>query len=87
MPKISFEITGEDRDLSAALQRMQKEIAKLEEANKRLVNQSKQAAKEAKDQQREGKAVIDDWVGGLKSITTGYISIQGAMRLLSLIHI
>lgn len=83
MPKISFEITGEDRDLSAALQRMQKEIAKLEEANKRLVNQSKQAAKEAKDQQREGKAVIDDWVGGLKSIATGYISIQGAMRLVN----
>lgn len=83
MPKISFEITGEDRDLSAALQRMQKEITKLEEANKRLVNQSKEAAKQAKESAKSQSDMLEGVVTKAASLAAGYLSASTALRLLN----
>lgn len=83
MAKISFEITGEDRDLAAALQRMQREVAKLEEANRKLAAQSKAAAKEAKESSRDASDMMSGWVSGLRSVFTGYLSLEGAIRLVN----
>lgn len=80
MAKISFEITGEDRDLAAALQRMQKEIAKLEEANRKLVSQSKAANKEAKDAAREAEETSRRWVTGIAAVAGGYFTLSGALN-------
>lgn len=81
--RVTFELSGEERDLLQAVQRMQREYAKLEEQHKRLAQQSKVAAQEAKDQARENQGVLDDWIGGLKGIAASYLSIQGAMKLVN----
>lgn len=83
MPKISFEITGEDKDLQAALDRMTRKLTQLEEANRRLAQQAKNAAQEAKNNARNQDEMLEGVVGKVTSLAAGYLSASTALRLLN----
>lgn len=80
MAKVSLEFTGEDKDLTATLQRMQREMVKLQEANAKLVQESKKAAKEAKDSQGIVNSLTSNWVAGLAGVIASYTGVGAAIR-------
>jgi hypothetical protein len=83
MPKISFEITGDDKDLSAALDRMTRKLTQLEEANRKLAQQAKNAAQEAKNNAKSQSDMLEGVVTKATSLAAGYLSASTALRLLN----
>ncbi|MHB1038050.1 MAG: hypothetical protein ACYC35_28200 [Pirellulales bacterium] len=73
MPPVRTVFTSDETDVIKAMQRMQAEMAKLIEENKRLRNESKQ-------QGGEGIKLIGDQISSLKSMALGYLSVEAAIH-------
>lgn len=83
MAKVIIDVGGDDKDVQAALDRVSKKLVQLEEQNRKLVQQSKEAAKAAKQQGDITTEISDKWISGLRNLALTYVSIQGAIQLVN----
>lgn len=83
MAKVSLEFTGDENDLVGALDKMQKKLVQLEEANRKLVMQSKLASKEAKDNASVQDKFLDSGIAKVGQLAAGYLSARAAINLMN----
>jgi hypothetical protein len=77
--RVVFELTGEEKDLLGAVQRMQREFAKLEEQNRKLAQQAKEAARAAKEANKEQSSTLSSGIAQVASLAAGYLTAAKAI--------
>ncbi len=80
---VRFDVTAETKDFESAFQRAQREVLKLEEANRRLAAQSKTFAKDARDQNNALSEGLTAMASRAAAAVATYATLSAAIRVVN----